>query len=182
MTKDKDNKVSSKTETTKTTFKYDMNSNDNPGNIITQVQLKGDNYEEWARVVWTSLRARRKWGFIEGTAAMPNTASPEIEDWWIVQSMLISWIMNTIGPSLRTTVTYTDTAKGLWDDLKERFSVINRPRIQQLTIDLTDCKQQGMTIVAYYSKLKTLWDDLAIYEPLLVCTCTGCECKISEKL
>ena len=48
--------------------------------------------------------------------------------------------------------------------------------------DLTDCKQQGMTIVAYYNKLKTLWDELAMYEPLIVCTCTGCECKISEKL
>ena len=48
------------------TFKYDLNSNDNPRNIITQVQLKGDNYEEWAQAMRTSLRARRKWSFIEG--------------------------------------------------------------------------------------------------------------------
>jgi len=26
---------------------FDLNSNYNLGNIITQVQLKGDNYEEW---------------------------------------------------------------------------------------------------------------------------------------
>jgi len=113
---------------------------------------------------------------------MPDTASLEIEDWWTVQSMLISWIMNTVEPSLQTTVTYTDTAKELWDDLQERFSVVNGPRIQQLKADLTACKQQGMTILAYYSKLKTLWDKLAMYEPLLMCTCAGCECKISEKL
>jgi len=96
MTNDKDNKVLSQPETSKTPFKYDLTSNDNPGTIITQVQLKGENYEEWARAVQTSLRARRKWGFIEGKVAMPDTASPEIEDWWTLQSMLISWIMNTI--------------------------------------------------------------------------------------
>ena len=31
----------------KTPSPYDLSSNDNPGNIITQVQLKRDNYEEW---------------------------------------------------------------------------------------------------------------------------------------
>lgn len=27
---------------------YDLNSNDNPGSVITQVQLRGENYDEWA--------------------------------------------------------------------------------------------------------------------------------------
>jgi hypothetical protein len=43
----------------KTFSPYSLNSNDNPGNIITQVQLKGENYEEWARVMRTALRAKR---------------------------------------------------------------------------------------------------------------------------
>ena len=116
----------------KTPSPYDLNTSDNPGNIITQVQLKGANYEEWARAMRTSLRARRKWGFIEGSIEKPKPEFSELEDWWTVQSMLISWIMNTIEPSLRSTVTYTETAKELWDDLKERLSVVNRPRIQQL--------------------------------------------------
>ena len=28
---------------------YDITSLDNPGLVITQVQLKGENYDEWAR-------------------------------------------------------------------------------------------------------------------------------------
>lgn len=27
---------------------YDLNSHDNPGNVIAQVQLKGENYDEWS--------------------------------------------------------------------------------------------------------------------------------------
>jgi len=46
----------------KTYSPYDLNASDNPGNIITQVQLRGENYDEWARAVKISLRARRKWG------------------------------------------------------------------------------------------------------------------------
>ena len=35
-------------ENRKTISPYDITSLDNPGFTITQVQLKGDNYEEWA--------------------------------------------------------------------------------------------------------------------------------------
>lgn len=34
---------------------YYLSASDNPGNIITQVQLKGDNYDEWARAIRTAL-------------------------------------------------------------------------------------------------------------------------------
>ena len=74
----------------------------------------------------------------------------------MVNSMLVSWIQNTIEPNLRSTVTYTEVAKLLWDDIKERFSVGNGPRVQQLKSELANCKQQGMTILNYYGKLKML--------------------------
>jgi len=46
---------------------YDITSLDNPGLLITQVQLKGENYDEWARSIRTALRARKKFGFVDGT-------------------------------------------------------------------------------------------------------------------
>ena len=87
-----------------------------------------------------------------------------MEDWWTVQAMLVSWILNTIEPSLRTTMSYLETAKELWDDIKERFSVVSGPSIQQLKSDLAQCKQGGLSMMTYYEKLKALWDDLANYE------------------
>ncbi|MCH93607.1 hypothetical protein A2U01_0014559, partial [Trifolium medium] len=162
---------------------FDLNSNDNPGNLITQVQLRGENnYDEWTRAMKTSLRARRKWGFIEGTVKKPDEGTVEIEDWWTVQSMLVSWILNTVEPNLRSTMTYMENARDLWEDIKERFSVANGPKIHQLKADLVACKQAGMTIAAYYGKLKLLWDELANYEQVPVCSCEGCSCGITTKL
>ena len=161
---------------------YDLNSNDNPGSIITQVQLRGENYEEWAKAVRTSLRARRKWGFLDSTVQQPNEDSPEIEDWWTVQSMVVSWILNTIETSLRSTISYRENAKELWDDIKERFLVVNGPRVQQLKSELAECKQKGMAMVNYYGKLKTLWDELGNYQQIPTCTCEGCKCNIKAQL
>nr|KYP66025.1 hypothetical protein KK1_012303 [Cajanus cajan] len=103
-----------------------------------------------------SLRARRKWCFINGTIVEPEEGSSDLEDWWTVQAMLVSWILNTIEPTLRTTMSYLETAKEMWDDIKERFSVVNGPRIHQLKSELAQCKQRGLSMVAYYGKLKAL--------------------------
>lgn len=66
-----------------------------------------------------------------------------------MQSMLVSWILNTIETSLRSTISYMENAKELWDDIKEWFSVMNSPRIQQLKSESAECKQEGITMVNY---------------------------------
>ncbi|WVZ16525.1 hypothetical protein V8G54_009507 [Vigna mungo] len=58
-----------------------------------------------------SSPARRKWGFLDGTHQQPGDGTSEMEDWWTVQSMLVSWIMNTIEPTLCSIVTYAEIAK-----------------------------------------------------------------------
>ena len=79
---------------------YALTSNDNPGNIITQVQLKGENYDEWACVVRTTLRAKKKCEFVDGSIKQLDNDSQELEDWWTINSMLVSWVFNTIEPTL----------------------------------------------------------------------------------
>ena len=73
-------------------------------------------------------------------------------------------------------------AKKLWDDIKERFSVGNGLRVHQLKSELAECKQQGMTILSYYGKLKLIWEELANYEQYPICSCEGCTCELEAKL
>ncbi|GJV48870.1 retrovirus-related pol polyprotein from transposon TNT 1-94 [Tanacetum coccineum] len=78
---------------TKTISPYDITANDNPGSLITQVQLKGENYDEWARSLRTALRARKKFGFVDGTIKQPDDKTPDLEDWWTNNSLIVSWII-----------------------------------------------------------------------------------------
>ncbi|KAL8140087.1 hypothetical protein V2J09_006108 [Rumex salicifolius] len=100
----------------------------------------------------------------------------------LISIPLMSWILNTIEASLRSTISYRENAKDLWDDIQDRFCVINGPRIQQLICELAETKQRGMSIITYYGKLKFLWDDLGSYDPIPVCTCLKCTCDINSRL
>ncbi|KAF7813981.1 retrovirus-related Pol polyprotein from transposon TNT 1-94 [Senna tora] len=109
--------VSDNSSQRKTISPYDLTSIDNPGLSITQVQLIGENYDEWACAVKTALKARKKFGFVDGTIGRPNEKSSDFEDWWTINFLLVSWIRNSIEPSLRSTISRTDVAQVLWDEL-----------------------------------------------------------------
>lgn len=100
----------------------------------------------------------------------------------MVNSMLVAWIFNTIEPSLRSTITYMENVKDLWEELHQRFSIGNGPRIHQLKADLAACKQRGDTVIVYYGRLKMMWDELVNYEPIPKCQCEGYKCKITSAL
>lgn len=53
------------------TSPYYLSANDNLGNIITQIQLKGDNYYEWEQAMRTALRTKKKFSFIDGSMMQP---------------------------------------------------------------------------------------------------------------
>lgn len=161
---------------------YYLHPSDKPESLISPVQLKADNYEEWVRPMRNAWRAKKKLGFVEGTLTKPSDDSAETEDWWMVNPMLVAWIFNTIELTLSSTVTYTETVKELWDDLRHRFSIGNGARVYQLKANLAACKQHGQTIVQYYQKLKMMWDELVHYEPIPICSCRGCRCRITAIL
>lgn len=166
----------------KTISPFALTANDHPGILITQTQLKGPNYEEWATAMRTSLRAKKKKGFIDGTIKEPDENSDEIKDRGTVNSMIISWIFNTIEPSLRSTISYRDTAKELWDDIQQRFSIRNGARVHQLKTEASNYKQNGDTVLGYYGRIKKIWDDLVDYDQMPMCTCNGCKCNLNVRL
>lgn len=62
--------------------------------------------------------SKRKNGFVDGTINVLLVATPEFEDWAIMNSIIVSWIFATIDPTLIPQVPYKNEAKALWDMLK----------------------------------------------------------------
>jgi hypothetical protein len=165
-----------------TSSPYYLHPSDHPGMNICPVILKGDNYPDWETSMRNAFRAKRKLGFLDGTLTVPAADGSEIEDWWSVNSMLVAWIINSIDSSLRSTITYYETVKELWDDLKQRFSVGNGPRILQLRSELARLDQHGQSVASYYGHLKKIWDELSTYLTKRACTCGKCDCKWTANL
>ncbi|XP_010468697.1 PREDICTED: uncharacterized protein LOC104748804 [Camelina sativa] len=165
-------------EVRRTISPYDLTAADNPGAVISHPLLKGMNYEEWACGLKTALCSSKKFGFLDGSITRPAEGSRDLEDWWTIQALLVSWIRMTIDSSLCSNISHRNVAKDLWDHLKKRFSVTNGPRVQQLKAELACCKQQGLAIEAYYGKLNRIWDSMANHRPLRLCKCGKCECNL----
>jgi len=70
----------------------------------------------------------------------------------------------------------------LWQDIEDLFLIANGPRVQQLKAELADCKQKELSIVAFFGKLKLLWDEMMDYDQFSLCRCGGCKCKIGQKI
>lgn len=127
-----------------------------------------------------ALLARCKYDFLDGTITAPTPPCTK-DDWLTIHYMLVSWIMNTIDPEVKSLFSNYENAYLLCKDLNERFSVVNGPQIQQLKSDIARCEQsKTMPVAMYFGKLKVLWDELNNYEPLLSCLCGKCECNLGK--
>ncbi|CAO2830439.1 unnamed protein product [Amaranthus hypochondriacus] len=103
-----------------------LGAQDKLGEFITPMRLKLENFNNWAHAIYVALSSRRKFGFLDGT--ITDVVPPATKDDWVtIHCMLVSWLMNTIDPEVKSLLSNYDNAKLLWDDLNERFCVVNGP-------------------------------------------------------
>ncbi|KAF5442808.1 hypothetical protein F2P56_035426 [Juglans regia] len=151
---------------------YRLDHSDSPSITLVADLLTTENYTTWSRSMKRALRAKNKLGFIDDTLTKPNFPDgPLIDLWNRCNDMVVSWIQNSITTSLKSSVAFVDDAYEIWMDLHERLSHQNGPRIFQLKKALASLSQENDSVSIYYSNLKTLWDEMAIYEPLPTCSC-----------
>ncbi|KAB5519408.1 hypothetical protein DKX38_023727 [Salix brachista] len=150
-----------------------VHHSDHPGMVLVPKLLNGDNYTTWCRSIRLSLGAKNKLGFIEGTVKIPSASeNPDQYSHWLqCNDMVLSWILNSVQPEIADSVIYSTTAHEIWEDLKERFSQSNAPRIFQLHREITSLTQGHMSVACYFTKIKGLWDELASYNDLPTCSC-----------
>ncbi|XP_021856077.1 uncharacterized protein [Spinacia oleracea] len=150
-----------------------LHPSEGTGAVISPILLKGDNYDHWVKSLSNNLRAKNKLGFLDGTILQPDVESADYDQWNIVNSMLVAWIFNTLHESIQSTVPFPNTVKVLWDDLRDRYSLRNGPRVHELKNKISDCKQRGRSVCEYYGELRTLWGELASALKLPSCSCSA---------
>ncbi|RVW64439.1 hypothetical protein CK203_061718 [Vitis vinifera] len=123
---------------------YFLHHSDHPGMVLVSKPLNGDNYSTWCRAMTISLNAKSKLGFIDGTTTMPSATDKPDEhaSWKKCNDMILSWILNSLSQDLADSI--------------ER--------------DIACLTQDQMTVAAYYTRLKKLWDELGSYNDT-VCSC-----------
>ena len=100
---------------------------------------------------------KNKEGFINGTIKQRlTTSTTELQQWMRCNNLVKSWLLNSISHDIGASVIYNEVAHEIWANLKEHFLRINSVHLFHVEEGIHDCKQDNMTIGAYYTKLKGL--------------------------
>ncbi|CAM8991331.1 unnamed protein product [Rhodiola kirilowii] len=169
----------SKQDSLDTTSPYYLHPSDHTGLKLIPVVLKDDNYQEWVQALrnaFNAFIARRKLPFIDGRIIQPSDTDPRYDDWCSVNAMMVGWILQSVDSSIRSSLTYCDSVKDLWDEIQQRFSIGNAPRVHQLRTEIARCRQDGQSVAVYFGRLKHLSEELQTYLKPRCCTCKGCKC------
>jgi len=148
-----------------------LQSSDHPGTQIVNLKLNGMNFQKWSRSVKIAPRTKVKLGFIDGSCSKPSRESPKYEQWIKCDSMVVSWLLNSMMPELSEAFLYVNYSQELWDELMERFGESNGPLLYQLEKEISDLYQGNDSVAVYYTKLKKLWDEKSDMSDIPLCTC-----------
>lgn len=143
--------------------------------------LNGTNYHSWSRSVTFSLRSKHKLHFINGALPRPHDEDRDSIAWDRCNTMVMSWLVNSVEPEISQSVLWIDTASEIWKELKDRFYQGDVFRISDIQEEIYTLKQGDCSISSYYTKLKKLWQELDNFRPIPVVSCTD-DCKAISKM
>lgn len=153
---------------------YYLTNGDNPGASIISETLDCTNYNTWNLAITIALDAKNKLSFVDGSLPRPPETHPHYRIWSRCNSMVKSWLLNSVTKQIYGSILRFNDASEIWKDLMTRFRITNLPRSYHLTQQIWYLQQGSMDLSAYYTQLKILWDELdgADY----VKTCQNCDC------
>ncbi|XP_060180661.1 uncharacterized protein LOC132610376 [Lycium barbarum] len=157
---------------------YYIHPSDYPGMNLVGALFAGRSYGGWRRVVIIALSAKNKLGFIDGSLIVPAVDSGLQKSWERCNNMVLSWLLNSLSKEIAESVLYSQSAKVLWSDLEDRFGQANGAKLFQLQKELNALTQRNLSISAYFTKMKSLWDELDAMNTFSAC---GCECTCGAK-
>jgi len=154
-----------------------VHPSEGPNSVLVSPPLDGSNYLAWSRSMIRAFGAKNKLKFIDGSMEIPDEDDSNRNAWERCNHLVQSWIINSVSPQIAQTLVFHENAIDAWSDLKERFSKADRIRIASLRSQINNMKQGSRSVLEYFTKMKTLLEELNSHRPMPHCTCPRpCRC------
>ncbi|KAL2346481.1 hypothetical protein Fmac_000481 [Flemingia macrophylla] len=130
-------------------------------------------------VMTMALKSKNKLTFIDGTLPKPEFESATFATWDHCNTLVLSWVHNSLDPSIALSILWMENASDVCKDMKERYYQGDIFRIPKLQEEIYLLKQGYLSNTAYYTRLKRLCEELNNFRPIPLCTCRHpCECRL----
>ncbi|KAL0296048.1 UNVERIFIED_CONTAM: hypothetical protein Sradi_6656900 [Sesamum radiatum] len=162
--------------------KLELHGANHPRMVLASAPLIGKNYLAWSCAIQRSLSAKSKLCFIDDSLTKPAVTGPIFYRWIKVNSMVTTWILSSILKEIVGRFMYSKSARILWLDLVERYGESNGPLVYKLQRENVNSSQGNMSVEAYYTKLRELWEEFVVLMPTPQYGCGGCTLGVSKAI
>ncbi|XP_010424525.1 PREDICTED: uncharacterized protein LOC104709648 [Camelina sativa] len=143
--------------------------------LIIPVIFKGGNYLLWARTTKTALCGRGLWKHIEKNESTKEITTTQegkeivacdSEKWFKENQSVLAFIQNSLDALILESYSYCETAKDLWDTLKNVFgNVSNLIRVFEVKRAINNLNQEEIEFTKHFGKFRSLWAELEMLRP-----------------
>jgi len=145
-----------------------IHPSEGPSSVSITPVLDGTNYQSWSRAIKMALISKNKMAFLLGTIPIPKVEKPLYSAWERCNTLVMSWLLNSVTPSIAQSVIFLECAIDIWNNLRKRFSQGNLLIIVELQEEIYGLSQGTHHVSEFYTALKTLWEELDNYRPFLL--------------
>lgn len=109
----------------------------------------------------TSLEAKNKLGFLDGSIIQSTESNLYYKIWSRCNSMVKSWLLNSVSKKIYTSILYFKNASDIWKDLHTCFHKSNLPRLYKLRHRVHSFHQGSLDLSSCHTQTQSLWEELA---------------------
>ncbi|KAK9683303.1 hypothetical protein RND81_10G130400 [Saponaria officinalis] len=137
-----------------------LQSSDHPGMKLVAHDFEGVGFGNWKRSMRIALSAKNKLCFVDGTKTKPSSTDPTAKNWQRCNDMVFSWLLNVLSNEIANSVLYCESAQAIWEELEDRYGQTNGAQLFSVQKKLSDFSQGSDNITAYFTKIKSIWDEI----------------------
>ena len=136
----------------------------NPSLIITTHKLNGLNFLQWSQSVKLFIQEKGKFGYLTGAVPMPDPKDPAYPTWEYENSLIMSWLVNSMEPTIGKTYLFLSSAQALCESVKEMYSDVgNSAQLFEIKNLISETRQGSHPVTQYYNQLIGLWHECDLF-------------------
>ncbi|XP_071902889.1 uncharacterized protein [Coffea arabica] len=130
------------------------------------IKLDGINYRVWSKILQMHIAGRKKKGYINGKKAAPAVDDSSYDEWEAEDSLVKSWLINSMSDNMISHFVQCGTTKEVWDAVKRSYlDVSDSSEVYELMKKTFHLQQDGRPLAEYYNELNSTFMELDYRRP-----------------